>query len=443
MGPHDFDESKWVADLGTALELLAQNASEGVLRASRRVKHLLTFDQCRELAQLAKHNAGAEDDFKALQVKLNCFPTEAMAILLDHPVVRRALPDSSEDGVIQQVMLEEWDSLRLSELLSRTMKTVLKAGGKEAAFALNRFLTLGDNGNLRGYEMTVFDELEVNGRADVGESAFLAPYDDVKEAYSLPDHEKTSSRSLRSIQATPATVFVREFSWRIAIGPLPTNRGSIIKPEYPFKVSYENIIDLLSIVTGKPLTAPLQYIQALGQGHDTMITKQSVAGMRRGARHLLSDHEVVTFREFMRGWEACTQRHDAVELAIARLADSFSRTGRFELEDRILDTATALEILYELGGSELKYKLATRGACFLGDSDEESKSIMKRLKTFYDQRSAIVHNGKPKISRRTVAENLSDVSDLACRTLHKLLRDGQPSDWDELVVSNRRLHADS
>ena len=79
-------------------------------------------------------------------------------------------------------------------------------------------------------------------------------------------------------------------------------------------MSYENIIDLLSIVTGKPLTAPLQYIQALGQGHDTMITKQSVAGMRRRARHLLSDHEVETFREFIRGWEACSQRHDAVEL---------------------------------------------------------------------------------------------------------------------------------
>ena len=443
MGPHDFDESKWVADLGTALELLAQNASEGVLRASRRVKHLLTFDQCRELAQLAKHNPAAEDDFKALQVKLNCFPTEAMAILLDHPVVRRALPDSSEDGVIQQVMLEEWDSLRLSELLSRTMRTVLKAGGKEAAFALNRFLTLGEGGKLRGYEITVFDELEITGRADIGESAFLAPYDDVKATYSLPEHKYASSRSQRGIQATPATAFVREFSWRIAIGPSPMNRGPLFRPEYPFTVSYENIIDLLSIATGKPLTAPLQYIQALGLGFDTMIKKQSAAGLRQGARHLLSDHEVETFREFMRGWQACKKRHEAVELAIARLADSFSRTGRFELEDRILDTATALEILYELDGSELRYKLATRGACFLGDNDAESKSILKMLKAFYDQRSAIVHNGKTKKNRRTVSENLSDASDLACRTLLKLLRDGQPSDWDELVVSGRHLQADS
>ena len=157
---------------------------------------------------------------------------------------------------------------------------------------------------------------------------------------------------------------------------------------------------------------------------------------------MLSDHEVETFRELMQGWGACRQRHDAVELAIARLADSLSRTGRFELEDRILDTATALEIFYELGGSELRYKLATRGACFLGDNSEERKSILKRLKTFYNQRSAIVHNGKTTDNDRTVAENLSDVSDLARRTLHKLLRDGQPSDWDEMVVSGRHLYAD-
>ena len=156
---------------------------------------------------------------------------------------------------------------------------------------------------------------------------------------------------------------------------------------------------------------------------------------------MLSDHEVETFRELMGGWRAYRHRHDAVELAIVRLAGSFSRTGRFELEDRILDTATALEILYQLEGSELRYKLATRGACFLGDNDEESKSILKKLKTFYDNRSAIVHNGKTKKSRRTVAENLSDVSDLARRTLHKLLRDGQPSDWDELVVAGRHLQA--
>lgn len=443
MGQHDFDESRWVADLSTALEAVAQDSSEGVLRDSSRVRHLLTFGQCRELAQHAEHNATAQDAFETLAVNLNGFPTQAMAILLEHPVIRRALPNSSEDGEIQYVAGEEWGGFRLSELLSMTMKTVIKMGGGEVAHMLERFLTLGELGKLKAYEITVFDALEINGRADIGESGFLAPYDDAKATYKLPEHKQASSRSLRSIQATPATVFVRECWWRIAIGPLSMNRGPIIKLEYPFTVSYENTIDLLSIATGKPLTAPLQYIQALGQVFDTMITKHSMAGERRGARHLLSAHEVETFREFMQGWQVCRQRRDAVELAIARLGDSFSRSGRFKLEDRILDTATALEILYELEGSELRYKLATRGACFLGDNNQESKSILKKLKTFYDQRSAVVHNGKAKKSRRTVAENLSDVSDLARRTLLKLLRDGRPTDWDELVVSDRHLQADS
>ena len=261
MGQYDFDESLWVADLGKALEALAQNASEGILRDSSRVRYLLSFDECRELAQRAEHNPAAQDAFKTLHVKLNCFPTDAMAILLDHPVIRRALPDSSEDGEIQHVLVEEWHGFRLSELLSTAMKTVIKTGGREAACMLNRFLALGESGKLRGYEVTVFDEVEINGRADIGKSGFLAPYDDIKSIYNLPEHKKASSRSLRGIKTTPATVFVREFSWRITIGPLPMNRESIIMPEYPFTVSYENTIDLLSIATGKPLTAPLQYIR--------------------------------------------------------------------------------------------------------------------------------------------------------------------------------------
>ena len=308
---------------------------------------------------------------------------------------------------------------------------------------MNRFLTLGDSGKLRAHEITVFNEVEINDRADIVEGAFLAPYDDVETTYGLWENEKPTSRSLRGIDATPATVYVREFSWRIAIGPLPINRGPIIKPVYPFTVSYENTIDLLSIAVGKPLAAPLQYIHTAEQGLGMQIVKESVAGMRLGAKHLLSDREVETFRDFMQGMLARRQRNDAVELAIARLADSFSRTGRFELEDKILDTAIALEILYELQGPELTYKLATRGACFLGNNDKESKTILNKLKKFYNQRSAIVHNGKAKKSRRTVAENLADVSGFARRTLHILLRDGQPSDWDAMVVSDRQLRADS
>ena len=444
MAQQTFDESRWVADLGTALEVLVQKSGEGVVRDSNGVRLALTIQQCRELAQRAESDAAARDAFSTLQVNLNCFPTEVMPILLGHPVIRPALPNPSEDGEIQYIMLEDWHGFQLSNLISTTMKTVIEIGGNETANRLNRFLKFGEVGNLRAYEITVFDELEIDGRADIRESGFLAPYDDVKATYGLPEHKYASSRSLRDTKATPATVFVRKFLWRIAIGPLPLNKEPIVKMEYPFKVSYENAIDLLSITTGKPLTAPTQYIQTLEYGFGTtMITRESSAGMRRGARHLLSEHEVETFSEFMLSWQECRQRHDAVEIAIARLAASLSRTGRFALEDRILDTATALEILFDLGSSELKYKLATRGARLLGHNDQESKSILKTLKTFYDQRSAIVHNGKATKSGRIVATNLLDVSGLARRTLHKLLRDGQPSDWDELVVSYRHPQAGS
>ena len=445
MPEHDYEESKWVDHLGAALDALAENASQYVVRDSSGVRHLLSFDQCRALAQHAEHGTDTRDAFNTLHVKLNCFPAEAMAIFLTHPVICRALPDCSEDGEIQYIMLDNWGGFQLSELVSMSMKAVIETGGRTAASMLNRFLTLGEMRKLRAYEITVFDEVEINSRVDMGQREFLTRYDDAKVSYSLPAYKEATSRSLRGSQATPAVVFVREFSWGIAVGPLPKNRDPIVEPEYPFSVSHENIIDLLSIATGKPLTAPLQYIQISREMHSIgiMIAKQSTAGSRRGARHLLSDQDIETFRKLMCGWQTCNQRRDAVELAIARLADSFSRTGRFELEDRILDTSTALEIMYELEGSELRYKLATRAARFLGSSDEESRSILNLLKSFYNHRSAIVHNGKAKQSRTRIATDLSEVSDLARRTLFKLLVDGQPGDWDELVVSGGNLQSDS
>lgn len=98
MRQHDFDESRWVEDLGTALEALAQNASEDLLRDSNRGRHVVSSDQPRVLGQRAKRNTAVQDAPKALQAKLNCFRTKAMGVLLTHPVIRRALPKSSEGG---------------------------------------------------------------------------------------------------------------------------------------------------------------------------------------------------------------------------------------------------------------------------------------------------------------------------------------------------------
>ena len=59
---------------------------------------------------------------------------------------------------------------------------------------------------------------------------------------------------------------------------------------------------------------------------------------------------------------------------------------------------------------------------------------MKTVKEFYKARSAIVHNRK-KVSWQRDCEAFDKGFDIARRTLFKLLYEGPPEDWDELVIS--------
>ena len=126
---------------------------------------------------------------------------------------------------------------------------------------------------------------------------------------------------------------------------------------------------------------------------------------------------------------------------IARLAESQARTGPFGFQDRILDVAIALERMYELDPGEISFKLRARAACFLADSTEQRKRIFRQIRDFYDLRSALVHSRrKSKKSRKLLTpQHMTETFDtgfaLARETLMKLLNQGPPRSWDELVIS--------
>ena len=300
----------------------------------------LSFGQSQVLAQLAEKDHTAQETFRELHVKLNRFPTKAMEILISHPVICHALPNPSEDGMVQCVLADEWYDFLLSDLVSKTMKSVLKVGGRESALILNRFLTLGESRQLRGFEITSFQGVECKGPLYIGEDAYFAPYDDAKAAYSLPEYEGASSRSLLDSKSTPATVFIREFSWGITVGP-PTRDGEpIVRPQYPFLVSYESIIDLLSIATGEVArrSAPIYpstdgSLENLSLG----INKIYSDGGRLTAKHVQDRTKIWRHSQnyFVVGRSSTRSemRPVGVELAIMRLAGSLSRRDRFDVED--------------------------------------------------------------------------------------------------------------
>ena len=149
----------------------------------------------------------------------------------------------------------------------------------------------------------------------------------------------------------------------------------------------------------------------------------------------LSEEGARTFLELIRGWQTYRGDRELLGLAIRRLAALPSRAGRFGTEDRLLDSAIALETMYNLDAPEITYKLQTRAGYYLGTNAEERMEIFDKVRDFYDARSALVHGSRGRRRRVDTGQALSDGRRLARETLLALLRDGGAPDWIRLVMS--------
>ena len=110
-------------------------------------------------------------------------------------------------------------------------------------------------------------------------------------------------------------------------------------------------------------------------------------------------------------------------------------------QDRILDVAIALEQMYEVDPGEISFKLRARAACFLADNSAQRKRIFRQVRDVYNLRSALVHSRRPskKSKKLLTPQHMTDTFEtgfaLARATLMKLLHQGPPESWDELVIS--------
>ena len=61
--------------------------------------------------------------------------------------------------------------------------------------------------------------------------------------------------------------------------------------------------------------------------------------------------------------------------------------------------------------------------------------MLRDVKKFYDVRSGIVHKRKKPPSAETIAAAFTKGFEVARRSVIKLLQDGSPADWDEMVIA--------
>ena len=106
------------------------------------------------------------------------------------------------------------------------------------------------------------------------------------------------------------------------------------------------------------------------------------------------------------------------------------------LEDRYIDLRVALEAIYlkdfvNERSQEMRFRLALFGAWHLGADLQDRRSIRKALRDAYDTASKAVHEGElPQTARPTLPE----AQDLCRRGILRLLLEGPPDDWGDLVL---------
>ena len=125
-----------------------------------------------------------------------------------------------------------------------------------------------------------------------------------------------------------------------------------------------------------------------------------------------------------------------LECIVSRLAQALAREGRFAIHDKILDVSISLEGMYDLPRRGVTKALEERVAGFLGIDAESRDWIRKNARSFYDARSAIVHNRSNEATPFTNEAAFVTGFELARRSLFKMLREGLPDDWDKFAVAD-------
>ena len=449
--PH-FDEEAWITRLAAALETVAANAEPLKFPHPPEMRSGPTHEYYsalhrgyRDLAARAKHDPEALRQFNKSRLRIKTDPAEAKDILREHPLIKQGLKGSGEDeGILFRVLDNSFGS-SLTLLVSSLAKLSVKEGGEEAARRLHRFLTAGANASIPAHEITVFHGLIVKGRINLGTGAYLAPYEHAKSEFDLPEEPEPWPKSSHP----NAAVLVRSLSYGPCValsddGPdLPQMQISYRFPTN-YQIDLESwfndsklLVNLLSIAARVPLLSRTLYVR-LPKWTKEITTYDSLgARLSRGFTsdvwpkgRDISKNDADAFVALSRGWSAYAGKPDAMNLAIRRLAGSFSRPGgRFGEEDRILDVAIALEVFY--GGTGRK--LAPRAAGLIGENTEEQKRIYDQAKHFYDLRSSIVHSKKPTPALDLLQKELKEGRDLACCTLASLFKRNTPVQWADVM----------
>ena len=301
-----------------------------------------------------------------------------------------------------------------------------------------------------GYHVSLFYGLKLSEDIEIASGMMAVPL------------EHTGPFLNRGVLERVAPSVVRENRWEAVgalLSPVPWKpillpRGEESEPELDWGGTFfkdaRAFIELLSLSHGVPVVTLMDIpycthrtaLLLLGNPHYHGGSRHKSWASSFGGLTASNQLEIDAFNQAKHIFRNLRdQSSEQLAPVISRLSEALARTGQYASDDKILDVAIALEQMYELDQGEISFKLKTRAACFLESDTQARLRVFKDVEQLYGARSEIVHrrtaNRKKQSSASTKREAFKKGFDVARNTVFKLIQEGEPANWNEVVLTAR------
>ena len=435
--------NEWRATFAEALAPL----SDSVTAHRRGLPDLGNVDY-RALARQAAGDTGLRELLSQYLTKIAGNPEAAIRFLLKHPVAIDVFAGRGKNAATFVTMPGKGFRVELEQFAGRAAALGARVGVRTAAAEVDQLLTLGAEGQLPGYEVVVVRGLSMQGVTELGPGTWLASYDEALARGLLRAEPPGPTNDDPDYREMQALVMFREMTWSPCLVAPQTSKNLGDPPPAATFAWHSGpglsvLLDLLSLATLQRIAVVEMLSCApafaaldpnFGPG-----SKMGFGTWGWWKVKVFEPAEAAEVRRLGEAWAVFdgTDR-DRLELSLGRLVSSERRNlGRFGYEDRVLDIAVALEVLFGLRGGELTHKLSVRAAYLLGDSGEKRLAVHDSVHRLYKERSRIIHGSRPPYGRRQTRtdETVEGAYRTGRAAFLNILARGSFPDWTRLTLA--------
>ena len=402
----------------------------------------------RALAARAAGDVGLQELLSQYLTEIGGDPEAVIGLVLKHPAAGGVFGGQGKDATTFVTMPGKGFRVELKQFARRAAALGARLGLRAAAAEVDQLLTLGAKGRLPGYDVVVIRGLSMEGVTELGPGTWLASYDEALARQLLRADQPGPANDDPDYRGMQAVVLFREMTWSPCLVAPPTSKNLGDPPptaryKWHSGPALSVLLDLLSLVTSQRIgvVEMLSCAPALtaldpnfGPGSKTRFQAWEWWKVKA-----FEPAEAAEVRGLCEAWGSFGGAgRDHLELSLGRLVSSERRNlGRFRYEDRLLDIAVALEVLFGLQGGELTHKLSVRAAYLLGDSGEERLAVYKSVQHLYEERSRIVHGNRPRRdgTKTDTEETVEGAYRIGRAALLKILVKGSFPEWTRLTLA--------